>query len=242
VFQGFLAAQPLTLCTESAPPWHFAGADGQPQGPVVEVVRQIQRRVGNRDPIRLVPWARGYAMALGQPNVALFLMARTKERDAHFHWVGPVVESVYSLYVKADSKRVLRTLEDAKALRAIGVYRDDARDQMLTREGFLNLERTTDNVMNARKLLAGRIDAMVSSEIGVQDLLKVAGVDRGAVKEALPVAHVQLWIAFSKGTPRHTVVAWERAFEGLRSDRTLERIMKKDIPTWTLPGPARTTF
>lgn len=236
------AAETLTLLTEAAPPWQVLGPDGEAAGPAVEVVREIQRRVGNSDPIRLVPWARGYATLTGQPNVALFLMARTKERNPQFQWVGPVVESVYSFYVKADSNLSLKSLEDAKGLRTIGVVRDDARDQMLTQAGFTNLERTTDNMMNAKKLLAGRIDAMVSSHLGIGDLMTAAGVPREQVREALPIARVQFWIAFSKGTPETTVAAWSRAFDAMRKDRTLERILRREVPAWTPPGAPVTAF
>lgn len=236
------AAGTLTLLTEAAPPWQTQGTDGEAAGPAVEVVREVQRRVGNRDPIRLVPWARGYATLQGQPNVALFLMARTKERNAQFQWVGPVVESVYGFYVKTDSNIVLKSLEDAKRLVCIGVVRDDARDQLLTQAGFANLDRTTDNVMNAKKLLAGRIDAMVSSHLGIGDLMTAAGAPREQVREALPIARIQFWIAFSKGTPEATVAAWSRAFDGMRKDRTLERILRREVPAWTPPGAPVTAF
>jgi polar amino acid transport system substrate-binding protein len=169
-------------------------------------------------------------------------MARTKERNPQFQWVGPVVESVYSFYVKSDSGLVLKSLEDAKGLRFIGVVRDDARDQLLTQAGFTNLERTTDNVMNAKKLLAGRIDAMVTSHLGIGDLMAAAGAPREQVREALPITRIQFWIAFSKGTPEATVAAWNRAFDAMRKDRTLERILRREVPAWTPPGAPVTVF
>jgi polar amino acid transport system substrate-binding protein len=235
-------AHPLEICTEVAPPWQSLAPDGSAAGPFVEVVREIQKRVGNPDPIRILPWARGYAMIQGQENVVLFPMGRTKDRNTQFQWVGPVAEGVYSLYVRTDSTAVIRNLEDAKGLHCIGVYRDDTRDQMLTEAGFTNLERTTDNVMNAKKLMAGRIDAMVSSSIGIQDLMAAAGFSSGAVRPALPLSRIQFWIAFSSKMPGSVVKSWSRAFEAMKRDRSLEKIMRKGAPTWVPPGPPVTQF
>jgi L-asparagine transporter-like permease len=40
------------------------------------------------EPIRLVPWARGYSIALSKPNVVLFATLRTEQRKGLFQWVG----------------------------------------------------------------------------------------------------------------------------------------------------------
>ena len=38
--------------------------------------------------IRLYPWARAYDMALKEPNVLIFLIARTSARETQFKWAG----------------------------------------------------------------------------------------------------------------------------------------------------------
>ncbi len=236
-----LPAQPLTIYTEISPPRQVQGANGEPAGPSVEVVREIQRRVGNKDLIQIVPWARGYAMLEHNPNTVLFVMGRTAERNPLFQWVGPLEEVTYSFYVKADSKLVISSMEDAKKLMAIGVYRDDVRDQLLTKAGFTNLERTIDNVMNVKKLMAGRIDAITSTNIVNKDMVEAAGFKREDLREAYSFFKAQLWIAFSKGTPEATVNAWAHAFEAMKKDKTLEKIMK-DFPGWVPPGKPITSF
>ena len=95
---GTAWAQPLKILCDSDPPAQFIGADGQLTGYTVELVRDIQKRVGNDDPISIVPWARGYEMIRHQPNVVLFLMAHTPERASQFKWVGPVLELEFGFY------------------------------------------------------------------------------------------------------------------------------------------------
>ena len=64
----FISAQPvlsgnMTILTENLPPLNYVD-DGVLVGPSVEIVREIQRRVGSDAPIEVYPWARAYKMAL----------------------------------------------------------------------------------------------------------------------------------------------------------------------------------
>jgi len=238
---GLGIAQSLKIYTEVSSPWQGQGPKGEATGPVVDVVREIQKRVKNADLIQVVPWARGYAAIQSQPNVVLFLMVRTAERNELFQWVGPIVEGSYGLYVKADSTIALPDLEAAKKLGKVGVYLGDARDQLLTKAGFTNLERVTQNQMLVPMLMAGRIDALAGSDMGIASLLERSGHSVKDVKLALTFFRYQAWIAFSKGTPTATVKAWADALEAMRKSKTLDAIMKV-APTWAPPGPAITTF
>lgn len=243
---SWLAAQPqatpLTLLTENDPPSQFAGPDGEPTGYTVELVRAVQRKLGSQDDIKIVPWARGYQMVQNEPNVALFLMARTAERNSLFQWVGPVLEVEYGLYGTADSKLHLGSLEDAKRLRSIGVYRDDARDLMLTKAGFTNLDRITSNKANVQKLMSGRVDLYASSSLAYGVEAVDAGFKPADLKLVWPLQQTQLYIAMSKGTPASVVQAWNAALKQLRQDGSWQKVLKKYYPQSKLPGPAITDF
>ena len=237
-----LGAQPLTIYTEINAPLQFLSEDGKLTGLAVDVVQEIQKRVGNRDPIQLVPWARGYMEAQTLPNVVIFAMAHTAERNDLFKWVGPFDETVFNLFAKADSKIVLKTLDDAKKLGTIGVYRNDVRDIYLTKAGFTNLERTVDTVGNVKKLMAGRLDAIASASVSIEDEAKAAGYKAEDMKDVLTFLKVQACIGFSLKTPDATVTDWSTAFDAMRKDRTFERIFRKYYPHAPLPGPAIAKF
>lgn len=244
---GFLlaalaSAQPLTIYTEIDPPNQMQDAEGELHGMAVEVVREIQRRVGSTEPITVVPWSRGYLELQTLPNIVLFSTARTAERNALFKWVGPIDERRYVLYVRSDSRIQLKTLEDAKKLAAIGVYKDDVRDLYLTGKGFRNLDRAIDNVSNVKKLMSGRIDAFPYSTVGINELAQSAGYRATDMKEVLPLFNVQLYIAMSKGTSDDLVRAWSNALAKMKKDKTFEHIFKRHFPDQRLPGKAITTF
>ena len=102
-FSANLFAQGLSIYCEDDMPLQFVGANGKLTGFSIEIVNEIQRRVGNKNDIQLVPWARGLANLNTEPNSMLFTMARTAERNQQYQWIGPIAETTYGFYVKADS-------------------------------------------------------------------------------------------------------------------------------------------
>ena len=242
IFAVSLSAQNLGIYCENDAPFQFMGPDGKLTGMNVEFVQEIQKRVGNTDPIQMVPWARGLAYLDTKPNTVLFSMSRTAERNELYQWVGPVAEVVFGLYAKADSSMEIKSLDDAKKLHIIGVYRDDIRDQYLTRNGFTNLERTKDNVQNFRKLMAGRIDAYVSTQSSVIGEAGVSGYKPSDVKLVYELMKSQVFIAMSKATDSAIVAQWRAALESMKKDGSFKRILKKYYPANDLPGPEITKF
>lgn len=237
-----LSAQKLTIYTEVSPPNQVMDAEGRPAGYAVELVRELQKRTGNTDVITVIPWVRAYNEALIKPDIVLFSMARSAERDPLFHWVGPVSESSYMFYVRSDSKVVIRNLEDARKLARIGVYKEDIRDQYLTRLGFTNLDRSVNQEIMLKKVMAGRIDAIVSSTDGIAELVRSAGFKPKELKGAFAFQRVQTYIAISKNTQVSTVTTWKKALESMHRDGSFEAIFRKYHPSLPLPGPAAKPF
>lgn len=237
---GTASGQALRIYTEISPPSQYLGTDGQLTGFTVELVQEIQKRTRNQDPIEVVPWARSYGELQFKPNVVLFAIARSKERDPLFQWVGPIREATYQFYVRADSRVSINSLEDARKLRLIGVYKDDVREQYLTKSGFTNLDRSIDNTIIVKKLMAGRIDAFVSTGDAVDRILKTAGFDPADVRGAYSFLKLQGYIAFSKSTPVDVVRRWADALDAMKMDGTYERTFRKHFPNrpFTLPSPA----
>jgi len=247
VFLFFLTFSPafgqsLSILTEIALPWQGQASNGAATGPIVEVVREIQKRVGNSDPIQVYPWARIYEMIRGKPDVVAFTMGRNADRNNQFQWVGPVNEGIYGLYVRSDSNIVLNTLEDAKKLASIGVVRGDIRAKLFIDKGFKNLEEVSENDQNVKKLMLGRIDAITSSDASIKGIITSAGFDSKDVRLALPFFHTQGWIAFSAAISPDIVKSWQDALDDMRRDGSQARIIKKYIPDYVLPGPPIVSF
>ncbi|MFA9216297.1 MAG: transporter substrate-binding domain-containing protein, partial [Sphingomonadaceae bacterium] len=80
----------------------------QPDGMVVELAREVQRRIGSKDPIQIIPWARANALAASKQNALLLSIVRTPERDRYLRFVGPVFYSHISAYAVRNRASELR--------------------------------------------------------------------------------------------------------------------------------------
>ena len=209
--------------------------DDQLSGWGVEIVREIMRRTGSQGGIEPLPWGRAYETALHTPNVALFSTTRTEERDDLFHWIGPLFRLEWNFVAAKRSHLQIRSLDDARRVRAIGTYINDARDRFLVDQGFTNLDRTASNVTNYRKLDYGRLDLIVSTNVGVLDIAREAGVDPDNLEVVYTIKEMDMYLAISKGSDPNTVAAWQSAFEAMRRDGTFAAILRKYHPEIEVP-------
>ncbi|MEA3353689.1 MAG: hypothetical protein U9Q33_07740 [Campylobacterota bacterium] len=68
----------IQLLTETWTPYQIETKEGL-KGISVELVRQIQKRIGNKNTIKVFPWNRGYDITLNKKGYALFLTTRSKK-------------------------------------------------------------------------------------------------------------------------------------------------------------------
>lgn len=216
----------LTILTENLPPLNYVD-NGVLVGPSVEIVKEIQRRVGSHKLIKVYPWARAYKMALEDENVVLFGMTYTKVRHDKFKWVGPLATKRDILVAKKGSGIKINNLEDAKKVNRIGTLRDDTRERLLKSQGFTNLEPVSDEQKNAKKLVLGRINLWTYKIPGLRTVCDLAGVDYSEFEEVYHLRKIDLMIAFSKKTSDAIVEQWRNAFNEMEADETIMQIRKK---------------
>ncbi len=216
----------LTILTENLPPLNYL-KDGSLVGPSVEIVKEIQKRVGSHAAIKVYPWARAYKMALEEENVVLFGTTHTKARDGIFKWVGPLARKRDILVAKKGSGIKISTLDDAKKVKRIGTLREDTRERFLKSHGFSNLESVSDEQKNAKKLALGRIDLWAYKKPGLKTVCELAGVAYNEVVEVYSLREIDVSIAFSKKTSDAIVEKWKNAFQEMSSDGTIDNIRNK---------------
>ena len=223
--QPVLCAE-LTILTENLPPLNYV-KDGELVGPSIEIVEEIQRRVGSVDKIQVYPWARAYKMALEDENVVLFGMTHTKAREEKFKWIGPLATKRDILVAKKSSGIKISNLNDAKKVSRIGTLRDDTRELLLKSHGFTNLEPVSDEQLNAQKLVLGRIDLWAYKIPGLRTVCELAGVDHNELIEVYHLREIDVSIAFSKKTSDSIVQKWKKAFDEMLADGTIMQIRRR---------------
>ena len=229
-----LGAQGLTIISENNPPFNYV-KNGTLTGSSVEVVREMLRRMNQEDTIQVLTWARGYNLALTQPNVILFSTARTPARENLFHWVGPLYRVRFGFYAKKGSGLHLETLDDARKVAAIATYKDDVREQLLKSLGFTNLDSSKSPASNLKKLVSGRVDLWLFSSLGVNRVAEQAGIDPAELELVLPFKDYYSYISISKGTAQAVVNQWQTVFNQMRQEGAFEQIARKWLPPDSIP-------
>ena len=223
--QPLLSAE-LTILTENLPNLNYI-KDGELVGLSVDIVKEIQKRVGSHEQIKVFPWARAYNLALQEENVVLFSMTHTEARKDLFKWICPLVTKRDILVAKKGSGIAINSLEDAKKVKRIGTIRDDSKERLLKSHGFTNLESVSDEQKNAKKLILGRIDLWVNKQPGLKTVCDLAGVDYNQIEEVFHLRKRDLCIAFSKNTSDSIVQKWRNAFNDMLADGTILQIRNK---------------
>lgn len=217
----------LQVYTEQYPPLTFRNSFGEITGFGTDIVQEIMKRNQVYADIRLTFWSIGYELALYNPNVCLFTMDRTDIREDLFQWVGPIGTNTTWLYTKAGSGVVIKSLDDARNLSAVGTVSSWFSTQYLQELGFTNLVSDRDPAVMAGKLMNGEIDAFVCSDVTFPDILKEAEYQYNDVVPAFSLMSSDYYIAFSKNTAATIVNQWQSALESLKEDGTYEAIRNK---------------
>lgn len=221
-----LPAAELTILTENLPNLNYL-EDGMLVGYSVDIVKEIQRRVGSSEEIKVFPWARAYKTALKEENTILFSVTLTEERKDLFKWICPLITKRDILVALRESDVSITTIEDAKRVTRIGTIRGDSKEQLLLSLGFENLESVSSEQLNLKKLMLGRIDLWANKQPGLKATCEQAGVDYRLIKEVLHLRERELCIAFSKATSDTLVAEWQTSFNQMMEDGTIAEIRRK---------------
>jgi len=221
-----LHAQTLKVVAEASS--YVVLKDGKVAGPASEIVEASLQNAGLTDHrIGIYPWARAYDMALQEPNVLIYLIARTPARETQFKWAGEFMRLEYHLYKLRERQDIaVRKLEDARRY-SIGVMRDDLRQQYLKDQGFERLITSSQNVDNFRKLLSGQVELVPLPESDAQAFCTEAGIPFAKLEKVLTLDALTtgIYMAYSKATPDETVARTKAAFDKLKADGTVGRLM-----------------
>jgi polar amino acid transport system substrate-binding protein len=206
----------LRIMTEEYPPFNYTDAGGNLVGSSTEIVKGIINKLGENIAIEVMPWAQAYDIVLLEPDTALYSMARTPERENLFMWVGPIGSYENWLYAKKGSSTRVSNLDEAKTVNAIAVVKDEAGQQKLAQQGFINFVYTDSTADGLKKLAAGQADLWLGTGADVELVAKKAGVDPAGIEAVAFVHKVDLYIGFNKNTAYATILAWQAALDSLK--------------------------
>lgn len=227
------ADESIQLMTEEFPPYQFYEGEGENRvitGISIEIIKAVQKKIGNSDPIKVYPWSRGLKLLAKHKNSALFSTMRTPGRESKYKWVGPLAKLDMVFFKRTGSDLDVHSIEDARKIRKIGVTKNVAGHEMLLNLGFTNLDvlqSGADN-KNLKRLIKGRVDAWPTAYYsGIFNARKQGVLDQVEVIKGVTVLFGHLYIAFNKETDDQIIYQWQSALDLLKSDGVIDEIMNK---------------
>lgn len=232
--QPSVALPPLQALTESLPPLNYE-QDGKVIGFSSEVLDLLAKESGLTISKTLLPWARAYQQAQQGPNKILYSLVRTPEREALFHWIGPISKRRIYLYRHAARTDIkLKSLDDATAY-MIGTAQGSAAMNFLLARGFevgVQLDPAQDDARNMKKFKAQRFDLLLSLDWAAMYNARQNGMDSQALVPALLVDDSNdYWFGVSLGTDPRILSKLESAMARIRKDGRLQALVRHYLPS-----------
>ncbi len=213
----------LEVVTEDWPPFIVKGKEVS--GVVTKNIKEILANTDIKYSINIYPWARSLNLAKTTPNILIYSILRTKQREASFNWICPIYKSTaIHVYKLASNEINVNSLESIRK-GVVGVMRGDHGYSFFVQAGFkegINLDLSSNEEINLKKLISGRVDVVIQAKeslnyrlksIGVKDLDIVPGL---AIGESESVEHC---MALSLGTNPETIIKIRKAFKQWQKDQ-----------------------
>jgi len=229
---AFARAEELRVVTEEFPPLQYS-ENGKLVGPAAEVVEATLAAAGIQAEIKVLPWARALKMAHDEPNVLIFSIGRTLDREKQYKWVGLVTDlSPAYMYGLASRKLPVSNLDQARNYK-IGTAIDNVFAESLNLAGFTDLELFRDYDSGYAMLKAGHIDLMPMGEGMMAYYAKKHGDDPNStfIRQFAFTDFARRFsgnfMAFGLKAPDPLVARLRHALERIKQDGTYAAIQRK---------------
>ncbi|MEM9707246.1 MAG: transporter substrate-binding domain-containing protein [Pseudomonadota bacterium] len=207
--------------TEEYPPYNFQSETGI-GGFGAEQVFEIMERADLSYEVELTRWSRAIGSARSKPATCVFSTFRTPDREADFHWIGPLSMDESLLIRKQGSDIELATLDDALDY-SVGTQTGEFTVGILEEAGFERVDQAASMADALKKLLSGRNDLMAVPEPYYQALLS----DEVAVEQAFVLPALEVALACNPETDEDHIARMRNAMDSMIEDGTQQAIQSR---------------
>lgn len=208
----------LQVVTEEWLPYNYTDEQGNIIGRATNKVKSVLDDAGLDYEIRVYPWLRAMKLATEQPNTLIYSIFRTPERENLFHWVCPLLEPIREYLFKLKSRTDIHvvSVDDAKKY-ITAIVRGSVGYNFLLEQGFKaggNLDVSADPLNIPKKLVAGRVDLVMTTEFTLSESLKLVGASYELVERLIEVRAIdsrRACMAFSLNTDPQIITAVSNA-------------------------------
>ena len=218
----------ITAYTDERPPYSFS-AQGQVKGIAADLLTGACQDAGLLCRIQVVPWARGYAMALSRPNTLVFAAVRRPDREALFQWIGPIMPRSIWVWVRNDALQRTGGSTQLKDYR-FGIVRGNASLPDLQAAGVPagSISIESSQAALQRLLERGWIDAVIGTELAMNWTGRTARDSAAPMTRLTKLSDEGAYhYALSTKTDPRVVDRLQASIDKLRRNGSLDEIMKR---------------
>ncbi|WP_237361479.1 substrate-binding periplasmic protein [Vibrio marisflavi] len=222
----------LIFVTEKYPPHNYVDDQGQLTGLSVEVILGAAKLAGSQlapEHIEILPWARGYKMALNHKDTVLFTTSRKPEREALFQWIGPISKGSPSvLLARKTSEISIGSSSDLLNYR-IGVIRGDSLQKRLEDLGVPSkmLVKSHSPEELAKLLNRREIDLWAHNPAGAEKILRQYGISPDKFESVYQFKFNDNYIAANKHISQEVITRVQKALDKFKATKEYQSILTK---------------
>ncbi len=222
----------------SEDPWdpYTLGHEGEtPTGGIaVELMNEIFKRVDIATDMKLFPWERCLAQMKTGKRDALMLLTKNAERELFLDYSEVIMTDNDLIWYRKSSQNnpadwvEFSDLKNYVIGESAGYNYGDVYSAAREKHKFI-IDKARTDLLNFRKLQAGRIDIFICNETAAKAIFKNNPYLQGrflAASKSLKT--VEFHMAFSKESPLKGILPQvNQAIQEMKSDGTIERILVK---------------
>lgn len=216
-------AEPLKAVTSPMSPYQTL-EHGEVSGSNTDWVRRLLDEAGVEAEFAIYPWARAYRLAQSEPNVLIYAIARTRERESEFLWIGHIASFELAVLVKSSKLQSLHYSLSQQQRLSLALPRSHAVEtllQDLTHFSQLDVFFTANTDEALLLLMNDRVDAVVENPLLLPELLQSYQLSGEALQVLLPIptSRADVYLAASKGTDAAVVERLQQVWQRLYGER-----------------------
>ncbi|CCQ09859.1 ABC-type amino acid transport/signal transduction systems, periplasmic component/domain [Pseudoalteromonas luteoviolacea B = ATCC 29581] len=245
LFIGFshtVQAFTLRFVAEELPPYHYYDEQGQAQGVLVDVVKNVIGRTPYKANFELMPMARAFYELAHSPNTLMFSLLKTQQREAELQFLGSTYYATAFLFGLKSTTKTLTHLDDARRMR-VSTIRGYHSATYLQARGFSeedNLVLVSEYHSLWQMLYLGRTDLVMTNALTIEKEIKDSGLNADLVEAKLALYDFpsQLHIAAAKTFDPQIAKNLTQALIATKNSGDYAKILDK----WNVAQPIKNTL
>lgn len=193
------------------------------KGETAEKIQAAMKKLGIKKEIEVYPWARALSIAKTEPDVFIFNLARTAEREEKFKWVYKTkIKKIGVFKLKSRKDIVIKDMSDLKKYRVTVLNKNIAHIKLIEtgiyKDGEANFYPMAEEDSIIQFLNLNRADVWIKTYIDENDVKekeKEFGIESGNIVKIFEIKNIeiQLYLAASLQTSDEKIMEFREAVE-----------------------------